>query len=98
GIMNNGHVEGILQIQDERHDGHLRDVQHPLRPAKGQPIVPRQLIREMRLRPGLLLKGLPRGRALHRIETIEGRPPDEYVDKVALYEGTALDPEPALKL
>ncbi|MDB5289796.1 MAG: Transcription termination factor Rho [Phycisphaerales bacterium] len=96
--MINGICEGILQVVDERQDGQLRDPAHPLRPAKGNFLVPRQLIREMRLRPGLLLRGNPRGRTLGRIETIEGRPPDEYIEKVPLYEATALDPEPMLKL
>src|SRR4051812_31435188 len=62
------HVEGILQFADERQDGVLRDPQHPLRPAKGNYVVPRQIIRELRLRPGLLLRGQPRGRALGKID------------------------------
>jgi transcription termination factor Rho len=96
--MINGHVEGILQIENERQDGQLRDPLHPLRPARGNVLVPKQVIREMRLRPGLLLRGLPRGRMLNQIDTIEGRSPDEYVDKVALYDATALDPQPVMKL
>ena len=70
--MTNGHVEGLLQVENERQDGQLRDPHFPLRPAKGNLIVPRSLIREMRLRPGLLLRGQPRGRTLGRIEAIEG--------------------------
>jgi transcription termination factor Rho len=96
--MNNGHVEGILQIENERQDGQLRDPQHPLRPARGNVLVPRQVIRDLHLRPGLLLRGTPRGRMLNRIDTIEGRSPDEYVEMVPLYDATALDPQPALKL
>jgi transcription termination factor Rho len=92
--MHNGQVEGILQITDERQDGHLRDVQHPLRPVRGNILVPRQVIRELQLRPGLLLSGSPRGRHLNRIDKIEGLHPDEYASKIHLYEGTALDPEP----
>src|SRR5436853_259936 len=49
--MTNGHVEGLLHVADERQDGQLRDPAHPLRPAKGNLIVPRNVIREMRLRP-----------------------------------------------
>ena len=97
-MISNGTVEGILQVLDERQDGQLRDPNHPLRPARGNYLVSRQVIREMRLRPGLLLRGLPRGRMLDRIESIEGRPPDEYVEKIALYDATALDPEPVLRL
>ncbi len=96
--MTNGHVEGLLQFTDERQDGQLRDPVHPLRPAKGNFVVPRQVIRELRLRPGLLLRGVPKGRALNRIETIEGRNPDDYIDTVPLYDATALDPSPMIKL
>lgn len=96
--MTNGTIEGLLQIADERQDGQLRDPAFPLRAARGNYLVPRQLIRELRLRPGLLLRGLPKGRMLGRIESIEGRPPDDYTDKVALYDATALDPQPMLRL
>src|SRR5438445_12624205 len=91
-------LEGILQIADERQDGQLRDPLHPLRPVRGNITVPRQLIRDLRLRPGLMLTGSQRGRVMSKVETIEGRSPDEYVDKVALYDSTALDPQPMLKL
>src|SRR5918993_3843615 len=96
--MQNGQVEGILQTTDERKDGELRDAQHPLRPVRGNIVVPKQIIRQLQLRPGLMLKGVPRGRNLDRIETIEGLHPDEYASKIHLYEGTALDPAPMLKL
>ena len=96
--MTNGHVEGLLQVADERQDGQLRDPNFPLRPARGNLIVPRSLIRELQLRPGLLLRGTPRGRVLGKIDTIEGRPPDEYGETTPLYDATALDPEPVLKL
>ncbi len=98
GPPTNGHVEGILHQENERQDGQLRDPVHPLRPAKGNLMVPRQLIREMQLRPGLLLRGQPRGRTLGRIESIEGRPPDDYLDTIPLYDSTALDPQPQIKL
>src|SRR5947209_15552545 len=96
--MNNGQVEGLLQVADERHDGQLRYPAHPLRPVRGNLLVPKQLIRELRLKPGLLLRGHPRGRTLGRLESIENRPVDEWADKVALYDSTALDPQPVLKL
>lgn len=96
--MNNGSVEGILQITDERQDGQLRDPAHPLRPIRGNLMVPREMIRDFRLRPGLLLRGSPRGRMLGKLEAIENRPPDDYTDKTPLYDSTALDPEPMLRL
>jgi transcription termination factor Rho len=94
----NGHVEGILHVADDRQDGQLRDPAHLLRPARGNLIVPRQVIREMHLRPGLLLSGTPRGRVLGRIDRIEGHTPSDYVSKTSIYDATALDPEPVLRV
>ena len=96
--MTNGQIEGLLQFTDERQDGQLRDPLHPLRPAKGNLVVPRQVIRDLRLRPGLLLRGMPKGRTIGRIEAIEGRPVDEWAEKLPLYDQTALDPQPQIKL
>ena len=58
----------------------------------------RQMIRELRLKPGLMLRGDQRGRHLGRVVSIEGRNPDEWAGKTALYDGTALDPQPMMKL
>jgi transcription termination factor Rho len=91
-------VEGLLSMVDDRRDGELRDPAHPLRPAKGNYVVPRNVIRDLRLKPGLLLKGTPRGRALSQIQSIENRPVDEWHDKIGIYDSTAMDPEPQLKL
>jgi transcription termination factor Rho len=96
--MTNGQAEGLLQFTDERQDGQLRDPAHPLRPAKGNLVVPRQTIRELKLRPGLLLRGSPKGRSIGRIEAIEGGSVDEWMEKLPIYDQTALDPEPAIKL
>jgi transcription termination factor Rho len=91
-------LEGILHIPDERSDGQLRDPLQPLRPVRGGIVVPRQVIRELKLRPGLMLAGTPRGRAMPKIDTIEGRSIEEYYDRPALYDSTALDPQPMIKL
>ena len=93
-----GQLEGILHIPDERQDGQLRDPLFPLRPVRGGITISRQMIRELHLRPGLLVSGVPRGRTLGKIDTIEGRAPDEYYDRPALYDSTALDPQPMIKL
>jgi transcription termination factor Rho len=93
-----GSLEGLLHIPGERQDGQLRDPNSPLRPVNGGVVVPRQLIQEMQLRPGLLLTGQPRGRALNKIDLIEGQAPDDYFQRITLYDSTALDPEPMLKL
>jgi transcription termination factor Rho len=91
-------LEGILHVIDDRQDGQLRDPLAPLRPLKGGVSVPRQMIRDYRLKPGLMLKGNLRGRVLGKIDSIEGRSPDEWADKVTLYDATALDPQPVMKL
>ena len=93
-----GEVEGLLSVNDERQDGHLRDPVHPLRSARGNVVIPRNIISDMKLRPGLLLRGVPRGNVLDKFSTIEGRLPEEYIGKIPLYESTALDPEPMIKL
>jgi transcription termination factor Rho len=61
-------------------------------------VIPKQVIQQLQLRPGLLLKGMPRGKMLDRFEAIEGLPPGDYAEKVHLYDGTALDPQPMIKL
>src|SRR5215208_1299316 len=91
-------VEGILQVGNDRSDGQLRDPTHLLRPLRGGVIVSKQMISEMRLRPGLMLKGQTKGRHLSRINAIERRPPGEWTDKVGLYDSTPIDPHPMIKL
>ena len=91
-------LEGILHIPDDRQgDGQLRDPLHPLRPLR-QGIVPRRMIRDLNLRPGLMLRGIPKGAALSTLQTIEGLDPGDYSDKITLYDSTALDPEPVIRL
>ncbi|HEY8668030.1 MAG TPA: transcription termination factor Rho [Tepidisphaeraceae bacterium] len=96
--MSPGQLEGILSIPDERRDGQLRDPLHPLRPLRGGIAVPRKMILDLQLRPGLMLRGSPRGKMLGDVQTIEGRTPDEYISNATLYESTALDPQPVMKL
>ncbi len=97
--MLDGIAEGLLSIPDnDRQDGTLRDPAHPLRPARGNIIVPRGLIRELNLRPGLLLKGAPGGKSLSKIDTIEGQTLEQYSSTLPLYDSTAMDPAPVLKL
>jgi transcription termination factor Rho len=96
--MGNGIIEGILQFTDERKDGVLRDPGQPLRPLNGGISVPRQVIRQLHLRPGLMLRAQERGRTIGRIEAIEGRPLDEYASRTPILDATAIDPAPMLKL
>src|SRR4051794_8559349 len=91
-------LEGILHFKDDRADGVLRDPAHPLRQVQGGIFVSRQLIRELQLRPGLMVKGQPKGRHLTRLQSVEGFSPQEYAERTHIYEGTALDPHPMLRL
>src|SRR3954470_5057700 len=93
-----GQLEGILQFTDERRDGQLRDSVHLLRPLNGGVVVPRQLIRELRLRPGLIIGGHYKGRTMGKVQTVEGYSVDDYMSKSTLYESTALDPQPVMRL
>ncbi len=96
--MNSNDVQGILQFAEDRgSDGTLRDPMQPLR-AVSNLIVPRQRIRELKLRPGLLVSGQVKGRVLNRISSVEGRTPTEYADQTSLYDRIALDPQPVMKL
>ncbi len=91
-------LEGVLHIPEGRHDGMLRDPLHPLRPLRGGIVVPKKIINDLQLRAGLLLGGEPRGRTLNRIQTIEGKSLDEYSGRVGLYDSTAIDPQPGIRL
>jgi transcription termination factor Rho len=96
--MSQGTLEGILHFKDDRADGQLRDPAHPLRQVQGGIFVSRQLIRELHLRPGLMVKGQPKGRHLTRLQSVEGFTPQEYAERTHIYDATALDPHPMLKL
>jgi transcription termination factor Rho len=91
-------LEGILHFKDDRGDGTLRDPAQLLRPLSGGIFVSRQIIRDLQLRPGLLVKGQPKGRHLTRVHSVEGLAPQEYAERTHIYEGTALDPAPMLRL
>ena len=91
-------LEGILQFTDDRRDGQLRDPAQPLRPIPGNIVVPRQMIRDLNLRPGLQLKGQSKGNTLKSVDTIEGIHPDDYAHQTSIYDATALDPQPWMRL
>jgi transcription termination factor Rho len=90
-------VEGWLHAVDSR-DGVLRDPQNPLRPVNGGIIVSKQMMSDLRLRTGLSLRGLVKGRHLVRITSVEGQDPNNWAERTTLYDSTALDPQPQIKL
>jgi transcription termination factor Rho len=96
-----GEMEGILHFREEKGDGQLRDPANFLRPLSGPEgmlVVPRQTILDFNLRPGLLVKGRFKGRTFNKIDLVEGIAPDAYRAMPSIYESTALDPEPGIKL
>ena len=50
------------------------------------------------MKPGLLLKGIRKGNHLTRVTAIEGKPPEDWAERVSLYDATPIDPQPMLKL
>ncbi|HWB53449.1 MAG TPA: transcription termination factor Rho [Tepidisphaeraceae bacterium] len=96
-----GEIEGILHFREEKGDGQLRDPANFLKPLagpEGMLVVPRQTIIDLNLRPGLLVHGRFKGRTFNKIDMIEGILPEEYRAKPSIYEATALDPQPGIKL
>ena len=92
-------VEGLLQIADERRDGDLRDPAHPLRPVRpGNVYVPRKMWADRGLRPGMLVQGEVRGKQLFRVTRVDNIPFPEWRPATAIYDATALDPSPQIKL
>ena len=97
--MSDNLIEGILHQPDERQEATLRDPANLLRPLKGGLIVPRNFVRDLRLKPGLLVKAEHRGgKQVARIVAIEGNDPADWSDHVGIYDSTALDPAPMIKL
>jgi transcription termination factor Rho len=92
-------VEGLLQITDERKDAELRDPAAPLRPLRpGGVQVPRRAVVELQLRPGMIVEGEQRGRQISRVTRIDGVALRDYQPRTAIYDATALDPAPQIKL
>ncbi|MFT3787043.1 MAG: transcription termination factor Rho [Tepidisphaeraceae bacterium] len=88
----------MLHVPDERKDGVLRDPNNLLRPAS-QLFVPRQMITECRLRPGLLMSfDGSRGRHVGKIVSVENGEYETYAARTPIYEATALDPSPQIRL
>jgi len=92
-------IEGILQIADERKDGDVRDPSAPLRQVRpGGIYVPKRMWSERQLRPGLHIAGEVRGKQIFRLTSIEGTPANQWTPPTAIYDATALDPSPQIRL
>ena len=53
-------IRGVLHVPSERSDGQLRDPDNLLQPIHPSPVVPRSLINELNLRPGVTIEAHPR--------------------------------------
>ena len=95
--MSDAPLQGVLHIPDERRDGHLRDPANLLRPIRDV-FVPRRMIQDLRLRPGLKLDLVVKGRTVTRLRAIEEESIEAYQDTVSLYDDVAIDPQPQIKL
>jgi transcription termination factor Rho len=92
-------VEGLLFNFDERKDGDLREVANPLRSIRpGGVQVPKRVMQDLQLRPGMLIEGQLKGRHINRITKIEGVPTREYRPRKMINDDVALDPQPQIKL
>ncbi len=89
---------GVLYLADERKDGQLRDPNNLLRQSSPL-LVPRQLVNEYKLRPGVLLsfEGT-RGKYVGKLKSVEGGSVEDYSARKPIYEATALDPAPQIRL
>jgi transcription termination factor Rho len=90
-------LTGILHMPTDRRDGQLRDAEQPLRLVNGGVIVTHQMMRDFGLRPGMVLRGVVKGRHLTRLTAIEGQRPGDFRPQ-SMYESTAIDPQPMLRL
>lgn len=97
--MSENTVEGWIQHIDERRDGDLRDPTNPLRQARpGGVILPRRMMTDFGLRPGHLIQVEVKGRHAVKVLRIENAPLSEYQASHAIYDQTALDPQPGIRL
>ena len=97
--MSDSVIEGILHQPDQRQDATLRDPANLLRPLRGGLVIPRNFVRDLRLKPGLKVQVETRGpKHVSKIVSIEGNDPVDWADHVGIYDSTALDPAPMIRL
>jgi transcription termination factor Rho len=94
-------VEGVLEV-DSRGNGALRRVDKNLLPWQDDPEVPKNVIQQLRLRPGWLLKGQAIYRnnrwSLTRVDGAEGKPLQEAQQFPDFAHLTSVDPIERIRL
>ncbi len=95
-------AEGVLDYDGKGNYGYLRQVRRNMLPGPEDAEVPRSLIQRLRLRAGQVLAGAGSQRGmrvqLQRIETVDGRPPDQASRNPQFQDLTVIDPERRIQL
>jgi transcription termination factor Rho len=97
-------VRGILQLAEQGH-GFLRSAEENYNPAPGDPVVPAEIVRDLRLDTGLEITGkaIPqsgrnRGPWLERVLSVNGMEPGDREVKVPFRSLVAEDPTERIRL
>ncbi len=102
GEKDNDMVEGLLEITDRGH-GFLRDLERDYRITPTDPFVSRNLIKQYFLQNGLVLRGEPSGKrgrnlSIDEIESINGRPLEDYEEVTKFEDFVVVDPQEMIRL
>src|SRR5437762_1968751 len=95
-------TQGVLEMHSRGH-GFLRNPARNYSAQAEDPFVPPALIQKFRLREGLLLSGpveggeRGKGPRLTRLDTIEGKPPEQFVPR-NFDQLTPIDPQETIRL
>jgi transcription termination factor Rho len=99
---NNSTVEGLLEITDKQH-GFLRDATRNYRIVPADPFVSRDIINDLALREGVLIKGRTNGKRgpspiVEEITSINDKSSDDYLDLTPFDDFTVIDPNEMIRL
>ncbi|KPK73370.1 MAG: transcription termination factor Rho [Phycisphaerae bacterium SM23_30] len=102
GTSDNNMVEGLLEITDRGH-GFLRDLERDYRITPRDPFVSRNLIGQYFLREGMVIRGAVSGHRgrnpnVSEIESINGRPLEEYEEFTNFEDFVVVDPQEMIRL
>ena len=89
-------VRGFLELTQQGH-GFLRDRDRSYHPSQGDSFVPRDMVQRLKLRPACLVEGESQrdrqGRLqLRQVAAIEGKPPEEWLDRPLFESLTVISP------
>ena len=98
----NVEIEGVLQIAEAGH-GYLRSVRYSYTPESTDPVVPRDLVEQLKLETGLFLQGHAveqqgRGPIVASVSSINGDDPSAWGDHQPFKTLVACDPDERIRL